>query len=113
MLFTSVQPEVWDLTLYAGDRWPAIAFEVQDESGALRSDYTPKAQVKASRSDADAKKEFTLGAGFTKAGAKTTMGGTVDLPPGRYVWDVELSFSSGQKVTIYQGVIIVTRDVTK
>lgn len=110
MLTTDVRPKVWNITVVHGDRWPALAFAVLDDTGAERSDYTPVMQVRTKAESGTVTKEFALGNGFTKAGHITTISDAspVNLPPRLYVYDFECRFSQGAPVTIFQGTVTVS-----
>lgn len=108
---TIQSPEDWPMVLYHGDTWPAYAFLLISEIGGAFAGFSLKMQVRT-LDGVTVVKTLVIGNGFTVVGNLVTFTTSVDIDPGEYVYDLQVTLSTGKIYTQYAGFISVIKDVT-
>lgn len=105
-----------DITLYGGNTWPAHQLIFADDNGPI--DFSAatamEMQIKTAAKNSVYIQRLTLGSGLSVSGTShniITIQGTT-LPVGIYVYDLKVTFASGDKVTYLKGTITVIQPVT-
>lgn len=103
-----------DFTLRAGDRWPAINFDIVDEEDVAISlaGATVLMEIKAKATDTENIKVLTEDDGFTVSSNNIMFDTDVDIPAGTYVYDLQITLSNGNVHTPFYGKIKVKQDVS-
>lgn len=110
-----------DLAIYRGDKFPFM-FSIKDDAGEYmdKTGYTPSAQIRASVDDEAVVAEFVaelLDQVVAPGGVTLLLTGadTAVIPPGNYVWDVQLVNDADPTdvTTYFAGAVTVAGDVTR
>lgn len=114
---TKQEPVKWDMVLYRGDTWPSYTFTIKDGAGDPR-DLSTASILMQVREDATSsvKKTLTHTDGFTVGGtgnATVAFDTEVDLQVGKYVADIQITYSTGEVKTYFSLTIDVKQDVSR
>src|SRR5690348_2430996 len=106
-------PYEWNMTLYRDDTWPRNSFSIVDANNSPRPLDTASIKMQIRKNVGEAPvKELTHLSGFVVTGNSVVFNTTVDLPAGSYVYDIEITYLSGEVKTYFQGKIKVKNGVT-
>jgi hypothetical protein len=114
---STTKKPLWKMRVRRGDSWPPWHFTVQDSSGTPR-DLTGAEilmQIKNDASESNSLKTLTHLDGFAvdALNGKITFDTEVDIQAGKYVADLEILYSSGERKTYFDFEIEVEQDKSR
>jgi len=108
--------QTYDIEVYNNDTYPGATFTVLVNGEVLDlTDSAIRMQVRKTR-DEDAIIDLALGSGLTltdaAAGKFAVDAQVFSCVPGRYLYDIEITLTSGEVKTYVKGYFKITGDVT-
>lgn len=113
-----ILPQTQNFIIKRGDTWDKTwSFTRKDDGSPIDfSTATVIVQVRRTASAATADISLATGSGVTISGAgnnQISVFHDVAIAPGKYVWDLQVTFSSGKKRTYLGGSFEVINDVSR
>jgi hypothetical protein len=105
--------------VYRGDNWTFdLVFTDNNDAPIDLSDADIKMQIKKKAIDSDSVKELDLDSGISVGGDDNNVvtidaEADLDVRPGDYVYDIQVTYAGGRTVTYLRGAFQVLQDITR
>lgn len=111
------QPNALNITLRQNQEWN-LGFEYTNPDGSLinLTGYTPALQLRTTALAKTTALSLTVGNGIIfnpNSNPQVQISTTMNVAPGKYVWDLKLTATGQGALFLGQGTIIVEADVTQ